>query len=45
LIHGRRHVGYWVEATMRPTIRRLVETITSERLPHQVIQEGCFLFQ
>jgi hypothetical protein len=43
LIHGRRHVGYWVEATMRPAIRRLVEGATAERLPHEVITEGCRL--
>lgn len=41
LIHGRRHVGYWVDATMRPIIRKWVESTTSEKLPPQVTQEGC----
>jgi hypothetical protein len=39
LIHGQRHVGYWIEPTMRPAVKAIVDAATSERnggLPPEV---------
>lgn len=40
LIHGQRHVGYWINPTMRPVVKRIVDEVTAERLPPEVIVEG-----
>jgi hypothetical protein len=41
LIQGQRHVGYWINPTMRPIVKRIVDDATAERrLPPEVTVEA-----
>jgi hypothetical protein len=39
LIHGQRHVGYWIAPTMRPIVKAIVDKANAERLPPEVMEE------